>query len=106
MTRAADDPGRRHLARTFAWSIYVAPATCVPIPGEMVQDLLHALDMLAAEAARNAPPRRGIIEVRPSDSAAAALARIAGPEFPSGELVALLPPAWMIGDAIAGPTRA
>jgi hypothetical protein len=95
-----------HLAQTFAWSIYVAPAAYVPIPSELVQDLSQALDMLAADAVRTAPPPREIIEVRPPDSAAAALARITGPEFPSGELIALLPPAWMIGDAVAGPIGA
>jgi hypothetical protein len=87
-----------HLAQTFPWSIHVAPATYMPIPAAMVQDLLQALDLLDAASKRQEQARRGIIEVRPPDSAAAALARITDPEFPSGEMVALLPPAWMIGD--------
>jgi hypothetical protein len=94
-----------HLSQKFAWSIYVAPAADVPIPDELLQDLRQALEKLAAAGdAAAAQPRRNSrqswgIEVRPPNPAAAVLARITGPEFPCGDLVAWLPPAWMVGNS-------
>ena len=94
-----------HLSQKFAWSLHVAPATEVPISPELAQDLRQAFGQLVSDHHTQAaqPGRRRrlskIIELRPPNPAATALARITGPEFLSGNLVALLPPAWMISEA-------
>jgi hypothetical protein len=93
-----------HLSQKFAWSIYVAPPNEVLVPNQLVHDLCEVFGKLASDddaQARRRGQESRIVAVRPSDPAAAALASIAGPEFPSADLVALLPPSWMIGDPLS-----
>jgi hypothetical protein len=39
--------------------------------------------------------------VRPPNPAAAALARLAGPDFLAGDMIAVLPPPWTTGDGFS-----
>jgi hypothetical protein len=96
-----------HLSQKFAWSIHVAPAVEIPISDDLTRDLHQAFPKFgSADDARAARPRgkrqqSRMVEVRPPNPAAAALARLAGPDFLAGDMIAVLPPPWTTGDGFS-----
>lgn len=89
-----------HLAEKFRWSLEVAHPVEVAMPEGFVVVLKRAFTNLRRKEA--AATRKALLPglvyddikvVRPAKPAAAALARIAGPEFSSDSLVAVVPPA-------------